>query len=1540
MDQFRSALGQYLVGSSDIGDLEAAIDVALSTQSDAAPQLVEMLDELYKGGRLPHQILAILKRRIASNQQPVRGADESPADATRLEMPTEQPAVRSDDDATRFQPVPAPDNMGPGGQTTGAGQTTGQGQVQPTGQPRGPRTATTGPGFTGQTGGTPSTDNWSHPSEWTGGGGTAGQTIGTGTVLKGQYVLEELIGQGGMGKVFKARDLIKEEAQDRNPYVAIKILNEDFKRHPRALQALQREASKAQNLAHPNIVFVGYFGRDGDNVFMQMELLEGEPLDELNKRHMRGLPVDDALPLIQGLAAGLSHAHKFGIVHSDFKPANAFLTRSGVIKIFDFGIARAAKSSTDLEGDKTMFDAGELGALTPTYASCEMIEGGDPDPRDDVYALAVVSYELMAGQHPFERKSAVKARDAGMVPRPIKGLTRRQWRAIRRGMAFDREARSPSVDAFMEELNPRSLVRLSVVGPAIAAVALITVVGLLGPGFLDGRAVDSLISTIDSGPDAAITARLDELRALRPDLQRDVLEATWDKLIGYYIGQIRVHWNPEAQALDYPAAEAKLQELYVFRPDSASVGDLRDLLEDERKEKIGALVKEANTLRDEGLLISRQAERSLVVVLDDMRRVAPDNELLERDWAVRFAAVAEATMRTGDLSLTLSIVEQGLQLDPEDVALANLRDAVSSRRAALERETRIAQLTSELEGVSGVPEGARQFAALRSNVRELARLDDNNPTLLRARQVVDQALRLELATLINAGAFDAGQEVLERYASFATDAFVTAQYDTLATAATDYFARVETIEAALGRAIAEDRLDGAGRNTAMAALDDLADLGVAQQKLVEARVQIAEAYVVRAAKARAQEQWDVARAAFRQGLALPLPDATIARLERELERMDQVETIALQAAEGDRQAVRAAQRQEEIRRLVADFNDRLAAPEFSVSAGRGALSVLDSLVEYDAGLEDGAQRLADRFAEEIDTLNRAADWEGALVLADSATAMLPDQRSVAVLAQGIRSENAARVAQLEKQRIINVIASIDGLMDDARLDQNWHQRVREQLSSYAGLVGQDDPGVLDRRTRIAGLYIADARRLRVEERFAVAGQQLDRAAELAPQAAGLATERNALQGQQIALQEQQRERGEQAEIDGLKLNLAAEANRGRVTAAKAILEELRAKIPDDPFVVREGPEKIAAAYLDLAHKQLDAGNVDDATKLADAAGALAANLPTLARLRGEIEAFSARPDSADQEQLAADLRSLESMQNAMAGDADLNTASIKGYLGEIRARSPELYEGFVPVMIGALIKKVEQLAGSDRSAAERRLNGARTIFPESLQLADYRLPEAAVRVAAKDPCANPGLIGKGSNRRASCRDALASNKRGPTLVVIPSGGPFAHAVAISKYEITIRDYNTYCELSGDCSARSGDQTLPVTGITVQQAQAFVSWLAEASGAQYRIPTSQEWEYAAHAGGQQPPRNFNCQVRQNNVLIKGMRLMPVNTGDANGWGLKHYVGNAQEWVRDGSGWKVRGGSYTNNLGQCDIGLSRSHSGKADQITGFRVLRELG
>jgi len=100
-------------------------------------------------------------------------------------------------------------------------------------------------------------------------------------LLKNRFIFEKVLGAGGMGVVYKAKDLLKVEAQDRDPYVAIKVLSDEFKTHPEAFIALQRESRKTQRIAHPNIVNVHDFDRDGDNVFMTMEYLEGKPLDKL-----------------------------------------------------------------------------------------------------------------------------------------------------------------------------------------------------------------------------------------------------------------------------------------------------------------------------------------------------------------------------------------------------------------------------------------------------------------------------------------------------------------------------------------------------------------------------------------------------------------------------------------------------------------------------------------------------------------------------------------------------------------------------------------------------------------------------------------------------------------------------------------------------------------------------------------------------------------------------------------------------------------------------------------------------------------------------------------------------------------------------------------------------------------------------------------------------------------------------------------------------------------------------------------------------------
>ncbi|NJN52393.1 MAG: serine/threonine protein kinase, partial [Gammaproteobacteria bacterium] len=280
--------------------------------------------------------------------------------------------------------------------------------------------------------------------------------LAPGTVVRERFVIDSVLGRGGMGVVYRAKDLRKEEMQDSDPFVALKVLGGDYNRDPRMMMALQREARKAQSLAHPNIATVYDFDRDGEQVYITMEVLNGAPLNDVIAEHPQGLTTARARSITRGLCLGLAYAHNKGIVHSDFKPGNIFLAPDDRTRILDFGIARAAPAGT-FRGEAsatTQFDAGDLGALTPSYASCEMFEGKEPHPADDVFALAIVAYQLFSGRHPFDFTPAIEARRLGLEPTPIKGIKRREWRALKRGLAFERADRSGHAAEFLEAAAP------------------------------------------------------------------------------------------------------------------------------------------------------------------------------------------------------------------------------------------------------------------------------------------------------------------------------------------------------------------------------------------------------------------------------------------------------------------------------------------------------------------------------------------------------------------------------------------------------------------------------------------------------------------------------------------------------------------------------------------------------------------------------------------------------------------------------------------------------------------------------------------------------------------------------------------------------------------------------------------------------------------------------------------------------------------------------------------------------------------------------
>lgn len=166
-----------------------------------------------------------------------------------------------------------------------------------------------------------------------------------------------------------------EEQHDPDPFIALKLIAQSIRDYPEAQMALQRERKRAQKLSHPNIVRVFHFGRDGGTHYLTMELLEGRSLERLIGEHPKGLDWAQAAPLIQQLCCGLSYAHAEGIVHSDIKPSNVFLTGAGVLKILDFGIA-APLRKIESGAAETRFNPRQMGRYRLSTPRLRCIWGG------------------------------------------------------------------------------------------------------------------------------------------------------------------------------------------------------------------------------------------------------------------------------------------------------------------------------------------------------------------------------------------------------------------------------------------------------------------------------------------------------------------------------------------------------------------------------------------------------------------------------------------------------------------------------------------------------------------------------------------------------------------------------------------------------------------------------------------------------------------------------------------------------------------------------------------------------------------------------------------------------------------------------------------------------------------------------------------------------------------------------------------------------------------------------------------------------------
>ena len=276
-----------------------------------------------------------------------------------------------------------------------------------------------------------------------------GRTISIEMNKIGPYEIRGLLGEGGIGQVYAAFDTVLERE------VAIKSLRPELLHDDSFVERFRAEATSLARLNHPNITTLYSLLPEAGNLYMVMERVRGDTLDNLLAKRNTALSVAESLAIIAQAADGLDYAHSMGVIHRDIKPANLMITEGGVLKIMDFGIARVRGSQ------RLTRDGSIVGTLA--YMSPEQLRGREGNERSDLYSLAIVLYELLSGSVPFAAESDYELMQAHIHTRALRLYTRvpgvdaRVDAALMQALAKQPEQRFSSVRAFGDALGATAL---------------------------------------------------------------------------------------------------------------------------------------------------------------------------------------------------------------------------------------------------------------------------------------------------------------------------------------------------------------------------------------------------------------------------------------------------------------------------------------------------------------------------------------------------------------------------------------------------------------------------------------------------------------------------------------------------------------------------------------------------------------------------------------------------------------------------------------------------------------------------------------------------------------------------------------------------------------------------------------------------------------------------------------------------------------------------------------------------------------------------
>ncbi|WP_299205030.1 protein kinase [uncultured Amphritea sp.] len=1560
MKDFKHQLKQYLHGQAAFDRLLETVSALISSQPHLTTKVVTGLQQMAERQLLSEEDLSALMQTI---DQSATDTSADPADdQTLLQGAAASPKMdnQAGDEHTSFRPPQSralphdeEDKTHVASFSSGAAKPSDNPDRNQA-RPAAPKTGTATPTSTGT-----STSRWSKPFTTD---DSEESVIGVGTLIKDRFHLVEFIGCGGMGDVYKAEDQRRIDAQDIDSLVAIKVLNKTFREHPESLRSLQREARKTQNLAHPNIVNVFDFDRDREHVFMTMELMRGAPLNAVIKNHPTGFPLSTVLDYTAGMAGALGYAHQQGVVHSDLKPSNVFLD-GGQVKVFDFGIARAAKTGTAPEDS---FDAGELGALTPSYASPAMLAGvPNADPRDDLYALGCIIYELLTGKHPFIRNGkkvpADEAWKTGMKMAELKQLSRNQNKALRQLLAFDERQRTESVDVFLQQFMPQYQ-RHSLMSRWYVWVMIFLFV--CGVSYFPLRnlwhqqQIDDFVDDLTNLDEEAVDEWLARIQTMDAEQQSEFFNDAQVKreLTRYFLQQVSL--NADADA--YSRAQQLADRALRIYEDSRRLSDKQEQLIKQQATRLNDLNNELNSLLELPAEKFAGASEALLQLLASIKKVDPGNAMLsDARLPVKFIETMAELSEQRQFAIAKDAGKTSGKLFPANPELESARRNLAQEELRYNRSVRITELNQRLDALA--PNSLSSFAAAGPDIQELKQLEPGSLRVSRLQDTLAELLLSEQQQLTRQYLWQQAAALSTTFELLLSPEGLAQLEQALNRSQTEYQRDIDQRVAEIDANISAQRIDEAAQRIA-----ELQPMVSDQRIITAVSDRLASALIKQSRVAQDEQRWQNAADTLARVSSLQVSPELQQSLVYEQQQLEQRQQMTAQQLEASALAEQAQKRKEELDSLQAELEVILSDPQLSDSSTRKAQNILDRIetqVSDSSIVTEGRQRLVERYSAAAVAVAET-DISQAISLLEDGKRLLPGQAGITELLAQLqtRSDNASQQEKAQQQQALK--QQIEGVLAVATVSPEWEAQVADLLARLKA--EQHEPEYLQGvNSRIAAIYAQQSERLQAQNEFNAARDSLDKAAQYDP-SLSLADQTDAIVNAEEQFRQRQAERKSEAKISGLKQTFDTQIQANDLTAAGQTFNRLKALLgADDPFITQQAPQTFQTVYLRLADQLAARQRFTQAEKLLQSARTLVADTSVIdQRIVGyqdgvrlyHIGQAIKKPDLNNLQQAYRLLSELQpGMQPAKYQQLsqDLQNAVV-GQVNSLNRRSP--------TRARQLLQKAQQLFPDNPQLQQLRL-GSENLQPEkpspeltsvqsSLQSQNPPDTQQASSQADSNPTTSTArqpppvsdricsaeLAGKGIRSVAVCWDMLAqgAENKAPFMIVVPDGG---RSLAISKFEISRQDYNLYCTLSGECKGLAGVAKHPATGLSQNQINSYAAWLSNATGHLYRLPVKSEWVNAATATGSQQPQNYNCRLTRGDQILKGRDLVSVQQGKPNAWGLVNYLGNAQELVRSGSGLEAMGGSYQVKMSDCSVSMSVPISGSADATTGFRLVREL-